>query len=439
MSRTLVLIRHGKALVGTDGQPDERRALTRAGARALAAQFPLSLSMLGKNGSDKDGTEVWSSPAQRARQTAEVAARVLECPNVRIVPCLWEQDGGAFLDELASSSAPRIVAVGHNPFMERVARLLCGVDLPFSTGAVAALELPGTSAEPLGDGSGRQVDARLLWFVQGPRAKRWETLCALEEAMSRAAENVDARMGAFLREPDDPETLHKLRVSIRAARSLSAFFAPYQKASQSKALRNDLRDVVLQTSDLRELDVLAAQVRGLEKPAEDLLSALGTARAAERDRLLAALSSPPLRQAFGRAVENARSIRWRDPVEREGLSRKRLRERFAAMEGRLAAGLVSVDLQDHDATHRLRKLVKRVRYVAEGIPDLLGESSQRASREAKVIQNRLGALCDARANISIARDFPAEGLSGGARRNLEELVRSSEELVFAGLSQPAAQ
>lgn len=430
MSRTLVLIRHGKAQERTEGLPDERRALTDAGSRALAARLPHALALLETAGSDR-AEEVWSSPAVRARQTAEEAARTLGCPDVRICPNLWEQDEESFLREVADSRTPCVVAVGHSPFVESVAERLSGAVLPFSTGAVAALELPDGFGAPLEDGGdGREGgSARLLWFVQGPQARRWETLCALERGLARAADNVAGRMEAFRENPDDVEALHKLRVSIRTARSLAAFCSPYLKASQSKEIQRDLRAVVLETSDLRELDVLAAQVHELESPSEDLLEALGSARAVERDRLLASLSSPALRKALDRAVANARSIRWKSSVAQGGLAPRRLRGRFASMEAELERGLGSVDFGDHDATHKLRKRAKRVRYVAERFPDLLGDAAERAAREAKAVQDRLGALCDARVNRAIARDFPADGLSEGARRNLDEIAERSEALI----------
>ena len=96
MSRTLVLIRHDKAQERTEGLPDERRALTDAGSRALAARLPHALALLKTAGSGREA-EVWSSPAVRARQTAEEAARTLGCPDVRICPSLWEQDEESFL------------------------------------------------------------------------------------------------------------------------------------------------------------------------------------------------------------------------------------------------------------------------------------------------------------------------------------------------------
>ena len=430
MSRTLVLIRHGKAQERTEGLPDERRALTDAGSRALAARLPCALELLKAAGSGRTA-EVWSSPAVRARQTAEEAARILGCPDVRICPSLWEQDEESFLREAADSHTPCVVAVGHSPFVGSVAERLSGAVLPFSTGAVAALELPDGFGAPFEDGGdGREGGpARLLWFVQGPQARRWETLCALERELARAADNVAGRMEAFRENPDDVEALHKLRVSIRTARSLAAFCSPYLKASQSKEIQRDLRAVVLETSDLRELDVLAAQVHELESPSEDLLKALDGARSAERDRLVASLSSPSLKKALNRAVANARSIRWKSSVAQGGLAPRRLRERFASMEAELERGLESVDFGDHDATHKLRKRAKRVRYVAERFPDLLGDVAERAAKEAKAVQDRLGALCDARVNRTIARGFPTDGLSEGARRNLDEIAERSEALI----------
>ncbi len=151
MSRTVVLIRHGEAKGKKPGQTDFERELTSKGAEALRRQFPRALSLL----EPTEASELWMSPAVRARATAEIANETLGIETQREIEAMYEQDDDEFLDELAQTDADLVVAVGHIPFMEDVCGMLCGQYLGFSTGAAAAIEI--------GD-SGR---GRLLWFVQG--------------------------------------------------------------------------------------------------------------------------------------------------------------------------------------------------------------------------------------------------------------------------------
>jgi len=167
MSLTLVLVRHGKAAAKRLGQTDFERELTPEGRDALSRAYGKTFAQL----SDEHHVELWVSPATRAEQTAAEIAAVLdtELSQARRMDCLYEQDADAFLDELSArvlEGPGVVVAVGHVPFMEQLAGWLGGYELPFSTGAAAAFELK----TPPSEASGARPPARLLWFVQGPRA-----------------------------------------------------------------------------------------------------------------------------------------------------------------------------------------------------------------------------------------------------------------------------
>lgn len=174
MSRTIVLVRHGKAEKGRAGLRDEDRSLTEAGIAALAAAYPQTLKLLaGPSAGDAPTAEaapfdLWVSPALRARQTAERVASALAGLRVparapRELECLLHQDYAAFLDELAATpDGSRMIAVGHIPFMEDALERLTGATISFKPGAVACCTVSGNvrDFEP----------GRLEWFMQGPRA-----------------------------------------------------------------------------------------------------------------------------------------------------------------------------------------------------------------------------------------------------------------------------
>lgn len=169
MAQTLVLVRHGKAEKPGSGTADIDRSLTKAGLEALGRTFPLTFSLLAGTKDTGAPFQIWVSPAKRARQTAEAAASALAANGTPAKapeehPCLWEQDGTAFLDELAAAPADaRVIAVGHIPFMQDMLQRLTHADVSFAPGGAAAIELEGSPTDV--------APGRLLWFVQGPRTK----------------------------------------------------------------------------------------------------------------------------------------------------------------------------------------------------------------------------------------------------------------------------
>ena len=163
MALKLVLIRHGEARGKRIGETDFERELTKAGIEALTEAFPRHLSLIDV---DED-TELWSSTAIRARQTADIANETLKIDRRVELDGLYEQDQQAFLEALAETDANTVVAVGPIPFMEDVCARLTGAFLDVSTGAAACVEISDAQRDALGRGTAR---GRLAWFVQGPDA-----------------------------------------------------------------------------------------------------------------------------------------------------------------------------------------------------------------------------------------------------------------------------
>ncbi|MBR3159468.1 MAG: histidine phosphatase family protein [Atopobiaceae bacterium] len=161
MALTVVLVRHGEAKRKELGQSDFDRELTTWGAEALAEAFPRAMALVDVTAA----SELWMSPAVRARQTAEIANKTLGIETCREFRALYDQDGDAFLAELSKTNADVVVAVGHIPFMEDVCARLCGTFLSFSTGAAAAISISDKKVRKLADGRAR---GHLQWFVQGP-------------------------------------------------------------------------------------------------------------------------------------------------------------------------------------------------------------------------------------------------------------------------------
>lgn len=485
-ARTVIFIRHGKAQSRDLGLPDEERTLTKAGRQALRAWLPKSAKLAKglfaeAQESASDGAspvELWVSPTARTRQTADEVVRAYARIAKADIPvaehdCLARQDFAAFCAELAEADASCVIVVGHNPFVEDALACLCGARIGCATGAVAAVRLPrrvedwfarevasaecslaeeevgyfdvvpdGAAADQGGDAvppceatsatapldavpGARGEQPRLLWFVQGPRSQCWKTRAVIQEVVRAWDETVEARLGVFLADPDEPETLHKLRVSIRTLRSLLAFAAPFLDRKRHKALQRDLRAVVIETSRLREYDVLMKQAAELPLPTGELVAAVRTAREAERDRVVAFLGGAEARAALERVRAGVKRLPWTRAVRRWGIEPDAAQARFDDMTRGVDEGFETVDFADADAVHTLRKNAKRVRYAAENFDGILDAGAAEEARRMVGVQDRLGAVCDARVNVGIVCEFPTKGLSPEARRALGALLEQS--------------
>lgn len=478
-TKTLVLVRHGKAQAPASDLPDDQRTLTGGAAISLARWLPHVLELVrssyrwppssprgtsSQGVSTSDDIVIWTSPAARTRQTASLIAEALSLPDqARVCDFLYDQDFDALIDQLRKERHSTIVAVGHEPFVSQTTERLSGCRIDFSPGSIAmlsvdveALACHGDEAgdpcdEPASDGCAadagpsaeesqrdvRDHAARLLLFARAPRSRRWETLASLAQALGRCAARVRNAQARFLAQPDDVEALHELRVSIRTLRSLVAFCAPYQRRKENRAVQRGLRDAVRQTSTLRELDVLIARVDALESPSPELRDMLMGMRVEERDRTLRELSGKKVAPAFARACDRAESPRWRRRYLEEGLPAKAVREHFARMRADMEQALAMVDLSDAEATHDVRKQAKRVRYVAENLPDVVGSDAAQAARRMKREQTRLGALCDARVNLRIIDGLPTENLSAQSLANLRALRQDSLDAIASFISKTA--
>ena len=160
--RELLLFRHGHAEARAAGLADFDRALDargRADAERMA-EWAAGAGLL-------PGLLV-SSPARRARETAEIFARAAG-PAVGAIAWearIYEAGAGALLAVLAGLPAGpgRAMLVGHNPGFEDLAGYLSGGPAPrLATAAVARLRLPADWRR-LGPGAGA-----LLEVVRPPK------------------------------------------------------------------------------------------------------------------------------------------------------------------------------------------------------------------------------------------------------------------------------
>ena len=146
---TLILMRHGKS----DWPENLRRDFDRPLAARGEKDAPRMGKWLRKNGLVPD--QMVSSPALRARATAELVAEKLRIPGKRITldERIYEADLRQLLDVIAAHGADSdaLLLIGHNPGLEELLAYLAQAPAPedergrvMTTAAVAVLEFKGS-------------------------------------------------------------------------------------------------------------------------------------------------------------------------------------------------------------------------------------------------------------------------------------------------------
>lgn len=143
--RHLILLRHAHAEPAAEGQTDLDRPLSSEGhAEAEAAGHWLK-----EKGLVPD--RVLASPARRTRETLEVVLASIGYVDQRLEDAIYEGDSGA-LAALADQhrDVERLMIVGHNPGLERLAALMhsgqSGDYRGMPPGGIAVLKVPVDAA-----------------------------------------------------------------------------------------------------------------------------------------------------------------------------------------------------------------------------------------------------------------------------------------------------
>lgn len=412
MVSRLVLIRHAKTQAGGPDLPDKERELTLAGRRSIEARYPVSLQLL----ADIDARDVciWSSPAFRALQTADVVARGLGIGGIEVKESLYDGDIDAFMAELADETGT-IIAVGHNPFMEELFARLGGIGQQMKPGAMGSL------AFDLSANGAVAISSRLEWFVQGPHVASWQTIVDLEDALAKAGKRITRCADELSENPDDPEALHQYRISLRVSRSLLKFMLPYCKRGSVRATLATLKELQTPTSLVRELDML---VRELGEDAPERAEVEAT-RAHERAAFLEHFAARDTQKKIKRVASELKQVPWRAEVKSCGIDSRALAARVAQMREQYEENMAQIAYEEHEQVHEVRKQAKALRYAAREFAACLPEDAGQTGAQAKAVQDKLGDLCDCRNNARLVIEIcGADAVATAAR-----FIMRADEIV----------
>ena len=164
--KTVLILRHAKSDWGSAGQADFDRPLAKRGLE----DAPRMGEVLARFGWLPD--KILSSPAQRAKQTAELVAKACGYHKaIQWEASFYEGDSADLVAALQKlpHAVERVMLVGHNPILEETVAALCVPDcsdggdgwaIKIPTAGLVCLNFSITEWAELGPG-----DGVLQWFI----------------------------------------------------------------------------------------------------------------------------------------------------------------------------------------------------------------------------------------------------------------------------------
>ncbi|MGM0449505.1 MAG: CHAD domain-containing protein [Pseudomonadota bacterium] len=226
-------------------------------------------------------------------------------------------------------------------------------------------------------------------------------------------------------EGQDPEFLHQFRVNLRRSRAIAEAL---QRALEAHPLRKGIKGLKRQareTSHLRDLDVFLETLAVWQQDPRRraAIEASGTeriVRASQREehqRIRNILKSRRYQKDINRWRSLVRDGSIEDAARR--LKRKHIRkalEEQIVFHDRLL-GTLTVESPDSDI-HRVRKSLKRIRYLIELDPEHLAGGI----RKLKSRQKRLGQFQDRHVQVILLEDTVAPALEERQLNALNDLI-----------------
>lgn len=218
----------------------------------------------------------------------------------------------------------------------------------------------------------------------------------------------------FLEQPADPEKLHQFRVKLRQLRAVFSFSRPFFRQAKFAELQEALRQLGMELSYIRELDVLAIEWEKFLNSQEDyshhrlLAGVLREKRTTVNSQVLAKFlrgrATKPLLEFWAGLLDEQGEDTDGPAVSITNFADQRLLSWFK----KFNKAWKNVDITDHIAIHRLRIRGKKLRYAIENIKPFFRQNTQEATSTLETLQKQLGNLHDNYRNRMIIHELLTE-------------------------------
>ena len=414
----MILIRHAAAIDAAPGQGDAGRELTPEGRIAAGDCLP----ELKKHIDTGREIAVWASPALRASQTARIVADGLNVRQITEFNWIYTGEYDALAESLnKAGNAAALIIVGHMPALGDWGYRLSGERIAFRKGGMAGFKLTAT-APPAGglvwlNKASRQADAD-----KAAMEARIITPEACLQKLTGIIGNIQKLKLQFLKEPGDTECAHQLRVMLRKARSLLSLMKPSVKGEGYRDAQARLQYVAGRLSCIREIDVLARQLRShtAKSGKAAAFTAMGKALKRERMKEQSALSEYFSGGKYDGEMKKitARISGWFGPGQEPVQFDRQLRRRFETWNRKAAAAFEGLNPGKLRQVHSLRIRLKGLRNAQSLFPTLSGRALME-QEELKSLETFLGRICDTHASIAVLKKMRAAYETGRLKKETE--------------------
>ncbi len=439
----LFLVRHAKSSWADDTLTDRQRPLNGRGESQLA---PLGRALVR---SGAFGGTIHASDAARAQQTlAGVLPEGFPNNRVYIHPELYTLDYRRLLHWLRTldTDEETVTIIGHNPaLLELAEHLLKHPPAKLPTAGFVHVQLPDKPWHKVGPGKGRLeafLTPREFSYQQFARKQKKRARTTgdepgqdIPEALTHQLQRM-RELEAGVKVGLDDEFLHQFRIAIRRSRAIAE---SVEEVTGDKSLKQSIKQLKSQaqaTSPLRDLHVFLQDLPALCEHNSELQTALSTWAETETDQehraLVKRLESKRYRDATHRWEDQIHSRQFRKLAGRLTPKdiRKAVENRIREFNRRTAELLHN---SPDDDIHRLRKLLKRIRYLME----LDAKGWKRPLKTLKYRQELYGRFQDLHVQVELIRAFRARapetlpGAVDGLKERLEQQKADARRQILA--------
>lgn len=406
----LFLIRHAKSSWADEDLGDRERPLNARGEKQLA---PLGKALTHNGGFD---AVVYASNAERAKQTlAGVLPATFPAERAHVSPELYTFDYQQLVHWLQKrENDEQIALIGHNPALLELAQwLLKHPPAHLPTASFIHIHIPVDHWYELKKGKGR-LDRFLTPkdFSYPDFARKLKKRA--ETSGNNPAKDVPAALRHQLTvikqlEPGvilglDNEFLHHYRIAIRRSRAIAESIQEVTRDNLLSRAIKQLKRHAKATGRLRDLHVLLEDVPRLCQGNEELRTTLHTyfenEAEEEHARLLNKLNGKHYHDSMNdwqHLIDSRKFHKLAGKLTPKDI-RKVVEQRIKQFNRRTAELMVTSPDED---IHRLRKLLKRIRYLME-----LDKAGWKGSLETlKGRQKLYGGFQDLRVQIELMEQF----------------------------------
>ena len=371
------------------GIPDLERTLIEIGVERLHQVMPGLQEKL----EDSRHVQLWASPAARSQETAILLGRSLDLAGVRTFSFIYEGNSDELVQALAAhGNNGTVILTGHEPQLSEWVHYLTGEHRSFKTSGIIALHV--RSLEP--------PAADILFDIQPDTSgedtsSNDEPVLRLKRVLLHGWTAVKADYEDFVQEPEDPDSVHAFRVSVRKLRALWSFLKPLIETEVYNEARASLKRLMGSLAGLRELDVLLTQLQEADDTDSSvnrlLPDYIRKLRHDELTEVLERINDGTLAEDLILTEHLLYSLHIAKVTKKTD---RALRSRCKRWALSAAKSLATLDYSDFEETHELRIRYKKLRYVQTALPEYAADD--KGLKELEIMQDDLGLICDTYVN-----------------------------------------